>query len=304
MVEDNTVNTQDMQIIQKGRPRKFSKRYQKTPSVADVLLEKTKVESYPKHVLAFETFYWLGEKRSLSSVARLRFRERFPDIIPAGQTGHNPEEWTKKYAGFYSSIKLWSRKEKWVEWVQKKDLIEQQKRDAEMRDSIIQSTKNLVGYRSLLQQGLYLFSRKVGRTVKLTLRAIDIEDILRNPVTPKAQIKPLDEELKAIHADLRANGAQITSFKEAKEIIELDNQLARIMNEMPDIPKDDKQKLGEGMTEKVERVMELLKRVALDSGTPGINADEKEDAIDAEVVTDADETVVEFGKKQSEEDEG
>jgi len=228
------------------------------------------ISDYPDHVESFETYYWLGENRTLKETALLRFQELVPDCPPTDP------RFPSKFESFYTKIKRWAAKENWKEWVKRKELEERTKREGEMREKIIQSQRNIVGYRGILQQGLVGFSRKVSRSTRILNRILQIEEVLARGELPDAARKEAEVELADLREDLRRNGIEIRSYKEAKECIELDLHLGRYLEELPDVTEHGKSRLSEGTAETIDKIMEILRKRAADSVRRSIGDDNRE----------------------------
>ncbi len=81
------------------------------------------ISEYPKHVESFETYYRLGEHRSLKQAALIRFQilvPNYPLDVPENK---------KKFDSFYRKIKRWAAKENWNEWVKRRER-ERRKKEA------------------------------------------------------------------------------------------------------------------------------------------------------------------------------
>jgi len=218
---------------------------------------------YPNHSESFEIYYYLGESRTLRETAAIRFSQLYP----------NRSEDDPKFESFYTKIKRWAKKENWKDWVKRKEMEERQKREEQMREKIIQSTRNVVGYRGMLQQGLVAFSRRVQKTVRLLTQISRLEEAASREPDP-ARIAEMNAEIRRLRAELMETGVEIRNFKEAKECIELDLYLARVLEQLPETrPLDTK--LTEDEVEKVDRIMEWLRKHAAEALADSGNGDEK-----------------------------
>lgn len=210
---------------------------------------------YPAHAESFETYYLLGEQRTLKAAALVRFNQLYPDIA------RNSPLFKSKFESFYTKFKRWAKVEKWREWVRIKDQQERQRLLEASRRQIIQNQQILQSYRALIQQGLLLFSRKVTDAVRilqtiqqLERRLLETQDQnLRSQIS--AQLAPLYEQLEA-------TGVGMKSFKEAKECIELDLYLSKVIDQLPRSVEVERQRLDEQEFEQVDRIMEAVMRVA------------------------------------------
>jgi hypothetical protein len=211
---------------------------------------------YPKHVESFECYFWLGERRTMWECAKIRFKETVPGC------NETDIRYKTKMNSFYTKIKRWAWKEHWKEWVKRKETEDRIRNDAEMREKVVASQKNIMGYRALVQQGIVAFSRKLGKSVKLLNAIMSIEEQLMHPDIPTAHKKDAEERLKLLRKDLVDHGIEIRSFKEAKDMIELDVYLSKIVDQMPEQIIPDKRRLPESEADKVDRLMEYLRKKA------------------------------------------
>jgi hypothetical protein len=87
-----------------------------------VELDESGELKYPAHIESFETYYYLGENRSLKEVALLRFQENVPNCPP------NDPKSKANFNSFYKKVKRWAAKENWQEWIKRKEIEESKKR--------------------------------------------------------------------------------------------------------------------------------------------------------------------------------
>ena len=194
---------------------------------------------YPKHVASFETFYYLGESRSLRKAAFIRFQQLVPDC-PESSPRFN-----SKFESFYTKIKRWSRKEDWNGWCIRKDVEERQKRDAESRSKMMSIDRTLKMYQSLVRQALVVWSDKIKASIEL-----------RKAIAEGDNNKILDLSTR--------ERIEIKTFSEAKQMMELDMYLTKELDSMPGIRTMEKERLSEEHFERVDRVMEHIRKQALD----------------------------------------
>jgi len=195
---------------------------------------------YPQHVESFETYYYLGELRTLKATAEIRFRTLFPDCHP------DSPEYKSKFSSFYTKIKRWAKKERWDEWVKRKEIEERSKREAEMRQRLESFQRTLRGYQALTRQAILAFSDKVRNTLALK-RAVETgneAEALRLKQLPRVEIK---------------------NFKELREMIELDLMITRTLEQQPEMSPEE-ERLAHSEMEKIDTIMERIRKAAMDSG--------------------------------------
>lgn len=226
--------------------------------------------TYPRHVEAFETYYYLGDRRTMKEAARIRFGELYPQIKATSP------EYENKFITFYLRVRRWAIKENWKEAVARKDMFERMAREKAMREAIINSQKNLLGYRGIIQQGIFAFSKRAGRSVRMIVKILELEDKLARPdLLPEDRMR-VEREIEGLRADFDRNGVQIGSYRELRECINLDVELAKILEELPDAGDGDRAKLGEGTAENIDSIMELLRRKAGELRVHEVDPDEGE----------------------------
>lgn len=198
------------------------------------------VLGYPKHVASFETYYFLGEMRSLKMAAKIRFQQLVPDCPP------DSPKFSSKFESFYTKIKRWAKSEDWNGWCIRKDVEERTKRGKEMRSKMVSMDKTLKTYQSLVRQSLIVWSDKIRASVELRTALAKGDDAAIIELKGKARL-------------------EITSFKEAKDMMELDLYLSRILEQMPEIPTEAREKLSEEHSRRIDVVMELIRKRAFDT---------------------------------------
>lgn len=229
------------------------------------------ISDYPEHVESFETYYFLGEGRTLRETAI----QRFPYLVPNCPPGH-PDH-PSKFESFYTKIKRWASKERWNDWVKRKEIEERTKREDEMRDRIIKSQKNLVYYRGMLQQGLSAFGRKVARATRLINEMVKLEEALSKEEDEGRQAD-LTVRIAQMRNELVASGIEIRSYNEALKIIELDVQLGKYLEEIPEVQLPDRMRLEEGEAKKVDDIMEFMRRHSMEPGVDFSKKSNKKEA--------------------------
>jgi len=200
------------------------------------------ISSYPQHVESFETYYFLGEMRTLKATAQLRFQALHPECPP------DSPHYKSKFESFYTKIKRWARKENWEEWVARKELEERHKRESEMREKIGSINRTLRGYQGLIRQAIIAASDKVKNTLALrqATQEGDEAKIARLSTMPHMEIR---------------------SFKELKDMIELDIYVTKLLEQQPALAFEEGSRLSEDKAERVDQIMEALRKQALDTGS-------------------------------------
>lgn len=204
---------------------------------------------YPKHVASFETYYYLGEGRSLRKAAYLRFLQLVPDC-PEGSTA-----FPSKFESFYTKIKRWSKAEDWVGWCLRKDFEERQKREEDARAKMMSMDRTLKMYQALVRQALVVWSDKIKASIELR-KAIAEGD-----------------ETRIQQLSLRER-VEIKSFSEAKLMMELDMFLSKTLDDMPELHTAEREKISEEERERIDKVMEGIRKQAVD--VPVVSGDDKE----------------------------
>jgi hypothetical protein len=225
----------------------------------DVVDSKEVTFPYPQHSESFECYYWLGERRTLRETAIIRFRALVPDCPSTDP------RFPTKFSSFYTKIKRWAKKEAWNEWIKRKDFEERVKQEEEIRTKVVQSQKNILGYRSLLQQGLFGFSRRVSKTTRLVNTLMQLDERIADPNIPEGAKKALEEAKSKLLFDIKsAGGVEIKNFKEASECIQLDLELGKILRELPAASSTDKVRLEEEKAERIDQIFEFFRRHSRD----------------------------------------
>jgi hypothetical protein len=211
------------------------------------------ISGYPNHVESFETYYFLGESRTLKSAAYYRFQQTSPDCPP------NDPRFTSKFESFYTKFKRWARKENWSEWVKRKEIEERHKREAEIRERLGSISRVLRGYQGVARQAIIVFSDKV-----------KVSSELRQAV--------LHGDQPRIDGLMARERIEIRNFKELREMVELDIEISKILEQQPEVP-EERSTMPEAAEEKVDKLMELLRRKSLDTvpGGDGGEDDSEED---------------------------
>jgi len=204
---------------------------------------------YPKHVASFETYYYLGELRTLKAAALLRFQALIPDCPP------DSPSFKSKFDSFYTKIKRWARAEDWDGWCIRKAVEERQKRDKDVRQKMMSLDKTVRTYQSLVRQALVVWSDKIRTSVEL-----------RNAIAS-------GDEAKIIALSQRER-MEIKSFSEARLMMELDFYLSKLLEDMPESSTDEREKLTEDEQERADRVMEYIRKRALDEAKGIKDSDE------------------------------
>lgn len=214
---------------------------------------------YPKHSETFETYYYLGDKRSLRMCASIRFKNLMPDIA------ETDPRYPTKFTSFYMKIKRWARKEGWNYWVRKKEYDDRKASSKETQSRIMRSTQSVQAYRSVLQQAVFVFAKKAARSMKLVQESMKIEELLDDPDLSMARKLELEKRLEMLNSRISEADVRIKNLKEARECMQLEVDLGKVIDSMPEVLLDGKEKLSEQMSEKCDAVMEFFRRHAKDS---------------------------------------
>ena len=116
--------------------------------------KRSSASDYPAHVESFETYYYLGEQRTLKEAAFIRFRQLVPNCPP------NDPNFEKKFASFYRKFRRWGKSEKWNRWVNRKQIDESRKREAEMGEKTAHLSQALKSYQDFIRKSLEIFAEK------------------------------------------------------------------------------------------------------------------------------------------------
>jgi len=196
---------------------------------------------YPRHGTSFETYYYLGESRTLRLASLIRFKQLVPDCP------ENSPTFKSKFESFYTKIKRWAKGEDWQGWVIRKDVEERQKYEKELKQKTVSQDKTLRMYQSLLRQSLVVFSDKIRVSVELR-NALNVGD---------------DEKIAMLMAKERL---EIKSFAEAKLVMDYDLELEARLENLPSVKSEEHQKLVEDEREKLDRTMESIRKRASEEG--------------------------------------
>jgi len=86
---------------------------------------------------------------------------------------------------------------------------------------------------------------------------------MRPDLMPQQRLD-LEMKMKEMQKDLKETGVEIRDFRELNECIQLDTSLGKLTDEVPVLTDEDKQRMGEGTTEKIDAIMEFFRRKAKD----------------------------------------
>lgn len=202
------------------------------------------ISDYPAHVESFETYYYLGEHRSLKETAHIRFRHYVPNCPP------NDPNFETKFASFYRKLKRWAKAEDWNEWVKRKEIEERQKREKEMGEKTAHLSQVLKNYQDFIRKSLAIFANKAKLPVLLE------EAIAQGDSDAEAEIR---------NRINRGDGVEIKNFREANEMIKLDIYLFQTMDQLPQFELEDRGVLSEVEAKKVDDIMEFFRRHSKDT---------------------------------------
>lgn len=194
---------------------------------------------YPKHSASFETYFYLGETRTLRASAFIRFQQLVPDCPET-----NPA-FATKFESFYKKIKRWAEKEDWRGWCVRKEFEERQKREEEGRVKLMSMDRTLKMYQTLVRQALVVWSDKIKASIEL-----------RKAIAEQNQTKMMELAAK--------EKVEIRSFQDAKLCMELDIYLSDKLEAFPELRSAGAEKLAEEEREKVDKVMEGIRKHASD----------------------------------------
>jgi hypothetical protein len=225
----------------------------------DGTITEEEFKTYPKHSETFETYFYLGEKRSLRECALIRFRNLVPDI-----TVTDPR-FPTKFTSFYMKIKRWARKEGWNTWVKRKEWEDRQAGAKDKTSKIMKTTQSVQTYRTVLQQAVFVFAKKAARSMKLVTETMKIEELLdEGGLSPMKKVE-LEKRLDLLNTRISESDIRIKSLKEARECMALEVELGKVIDNLPETGPEGKDKLPEKDAEKVDAVMEFFRRHAKDS---------------------------------------
>jgi len=204
---------------------------------------------YPAHIESFETYYYLGENRSLKEAALIRFQALVPNC-PQDDQIFNDQILKAKFDSFYKKVKRWAAKENWPYWISKKETEESHKR----RDEVTEINKSLFkavrSYQDLVRQSLAIFAEKASLPFLLK------QALERGDTETEKQIRDRIE---------RGEGVEIRKFREAKEMIELDVYLTNILAQHSQNESPSEAILSEEEADKLDKIMEFFRREAMKS---------------------------------------
>jgi len=206
--------------------------------------KRSSISYYPAHVESFETFYYLGEHRTLKETAVIRFQQLVPNCPP------NDPNFETKFASFYRKVKRWAKAENWNEWVKRKEIEERQKREETMGEKKAHLSQVLKKYQDFIRKSLEVFANKAKLPVLLE------EAIAKGDKDAEAELR---ERLD------RGEGVEIRSFLEARNLIQLDVYLFQTMDQLPQIESEDRGVLAEEEAEQVDKIMEFFRRNSKDT---------------------------------------
>lgn len=213
---------------------------------------------YPQHSETFETYYYLGDRRSLRECASLRFKQYFPDIPSTDP------KYPTKFNSFYMKIKRWARKEGWNHWCRKKDKEVLKASQKETQERIMRTRQSVQAYRQVLQQAVFVFAKKAARSMRLVQKAMQIEELLDDPDVTPVRKSELERQLEHINERIESADIRIKSLKEARECMQLEVDLGKAVESLPEVV-DGTSKLSEEMAEKVDSIHEFFRKHAKDS---------------------------------------
>ena len=201
--------------------------------------ETTHISDYPAHVESFETYYYLGENRTLKETAIIRFSQLVLNCPP------NDPNYETKFASFYRKIKRWAKTEDWNDWVKRKEINERQLREKEVGEKTAHLSQTLKTYQDFVRQSLAIFAEKAKLPVLLK------QAIERNDADAVAELR---------NRINRGESVEIKSFREASEMIKLDVYLFETVDKLPQTELEDRGVLSEEEAKKIDDIMEFFRR--------------------------------------------
>ena len=180
--------------------------------------KRSSISDYPAHVESFETFFFLGEHRTLKETASIRFPQYIPNCPP------NDPQFQTKFASFYRKIKRWAKAEDWNEWVKLKELEDRKRREEKMGEKIAHLSQVLKKYQDFIRKSLAIFANRA------RLPGLLEDAIARGDSDAEAEIRRRID---------RGEGVEIKNFKEANEMIKLDIYLSQTKDQLPQIELED-----------------------------------------------------------------
>lgn len=206
--------------------------------------ETIHISEYPRHVESFETFYYLGEGRTLKETGIIRFQQLVPNC-PLNDTNHE-----KKFASFYRKIKRWAKAEDWNEWVKRKEIEERQKREEEMEAKTAHLSQVIKNYQDFIRQSLSHFADRA-----------KIPMLLKQAITSGDTVAEAELREKV----RRGEAIEIKNFKEANEMVKLDVFLFQTIDQLPPVVSIGRNDLPEEEFNKVDKIMEFFRKHAKDT---------------------------------------
>jgi hypothetical protein len=203
-----------------------------------------RLSDYPAHVESFETYYYLGEHRTLKLTASIRFKDLVPNCHPG------VPEFKKKFDSFYRKVKRWATKENWNEWVRRKEIEERRTREIAAGESVKHLSEALRSYQDFVRQSLSHFAERA--KIPMLLQ----EAIISGDAEAEAELR---EKVK------KGEAVEIKTFREAKELIELDIHLSKMLDQEPMLTSVDGGSISEEEAMKVDRIMEWMRAKAAES---------------------------------------
>lgn len=205
--------------------------------------ETIHISEYPRHVESFETFYYLGEGRTLKETGIIRFQQLVPNCPP------DDPNYEIKFASFYRKIKRWAKAEDWNEWVIRKEIEDRQKREEEMEAKTAHLSQVIKNYQDFVRQSLSHFADRA-KIPMLLKQAIASGDTV--------------EEAELREKVRRGEAIEIKNFKEANEMVKLDVFLFQTIDQLPPVVSIDRNDLPEEEFNKVDKIMEWIRRHSKD----------------------------------------
>jgi len=205
--------------------------------------ETIHISEYPRHVESFETFYYLGEGRTLKEAGIIRFQQLVPNCPP------DDPNYEIKFASFYRKIKRWAKAEDWNEWVKRKEIEERQKREEEMEAKTAHLSQVIKNYQDFIRQSLSHFADRA--KIPMLLK----QAIASGDTVAEAELR---EKVR------RGEAIEIKNFKEANEMVKLDVFLFQTIDQLPPVVSIGRNDLPEEEFNKVDKIMEFFRKHAKD----------------------------------------
>lgn len=205
--------------------------------------ETIHISEYPRHVESFETFYYLGEGRTLKETGIIRFQQLVPNCPP------DDLNYEIKFASFYRKIKRWAKAEDWNEWVIRKEIEDRQKREEEMEAKTAHLSQVIKNYQDFIRQSLSHFADRA--KIPMLLK----QAIASGDAVAEAELR---EKVR------RGEAIEIKNFKEANEMVKLDVFLFQTIDQLPPVVSIGRNDLPEEEFNKVDKIMEWFRRHSKD----------------------------------------